>query len=171
MLLTGRLHATRGALQGDALTLLAFGGSASSPSSAAVLVEMQLVLRCGRCSGAPGCRRHSCPPAPAAHLPLPCVALETCCCSVLRGRRAPSPPSRTSSGERPSVAVVIVQAEILIADRACVPTSCSTRLGLEPPLRHHVAGCVWAELRAQGKCARHASDQHDRSELPCYYAS
>ena len=68
-------HETRGALQGDALSLLAFGGSASSPSSAADFVEMQLVLRCGRCSGVCGCGRHSCSPAPAAHLPLPCVGV------------------------------------------------------------------------------------------------
>ena len=52
VLLAGRSYATRGALQGDALSLLAFGGSASSSSSAADFVEMQLVLRCGQCSGA-----------------------------------------------------------------------------------------------------------------------
>ena len=61
-------HETRGALQGDALSLLAFGGSASSPSSAADFVEMQLVLRCGRCSGARGCR---------------CPAALACTCSPL----------------------------------------------------------------------------------------
>ena len=50
------------------LSLLAFGGSASSPSSAADFVEMQLVLRCGRCSGARGCR---------------CPAALACTCSPL----------------------------------------------------------------------------------------
>ena len=94
-LLAGRSHTTRGALPGDALSLLKFGGSASSPSSAAEIVEMQLVLRCGQRPGVCGrrCRQlpaHTCKPLTAAL----CLI---CCCTAPWARPPPPSPSAAQS--------------------------------------------------------------------------
>ena len=91
----GHSHATRNALKGNGLRSVAFGGSASSPSSAADLVKLQLVLRCGQRPGVCGrrCRQlpaHTCNPLTAALCTI-------CCCTALWDRPPPPSPSAAQS--------------------------------------------------------------------------